>query len=181
MNPCVQNQTWPLHHLSYASPMTSSTQMKPDVGANDLTQQSASVSTFVQSTLGQFPPAAPKQQTGDGSQNPWNHSLVYSSNIWGGCLLEQFVIVRSGRVYSPVPHKRGDVYIRIFDFFSIHVKVLFQIKVLIFIFFSHDWPRKTFLDTIHSPPYYWIFFISAPIMFGPSSYSAPACLLGIGE
>lgn len=75
MNPCVQNNTWPLHHLSYASVMTTA-QMKP----NDIVQQTATVSSFAPSSLGQFPPA-PKQPPVDPNQNPWNHSLVYSSNI----------------------------------------------------------------------------------------------------
>ncbi|XP_057306633.1 T-box transcription factor T homolog 1-like [Hydractinia symbiolongicarpus] len=73
MNPCIQNNTWPLHHLNYGSPMTTAP-LKPD----DVIQQSVAVSSFA-STLGQFPTG---KQTGvDPNANPWNHSLVYPSNI----------------------------------------------------------------------------------------------------
>jgi len=75
MNPCIQNNTWPLHHLNYAAnPMTTAS-LKPD----DIIQQSIASSTFSQSTLGQYP--TPKQNGAvDPNANPWN-PLVYSSNI----------------------------------------------------------------------------------------------------
>lgn len=74
MNQCIQNNTWPLHHLNYASPMTSA-QMKPD----DVINQTMSSGSFSASTFGQFPTT----KTGgvDQTTNPWGHSLAYSTNI----------------------------------------------------------------------------------------------------
>ena len=48
--------------------------LKPD----DLIQQSVAVSSFTQTSLGQY---STKQPTVDPNANPWNPSLVYPSNI----------------------------------------------------------------------------------------------------
>ncbi|XP_066922418.1 T-box transcription factor T-like [Clytia hemisphaerica] len=73
-NQCIQNNTWPLHHLNYNSAMTSA-QLKPD----DVINQTMSGTTFTASTFGQFPTT---KATGvDPNANPWAHSLAYSTNI----------------------------------------------------------------------------------------------------
>ena len=74
-NQCIQNNTWPLHHLNYNSPMTSS-QLKPD----DIINQTMAGTAFsTASSFGQFPTTKP---TGvDPHANPWGHSLAYSTNI----------------------------------------------------------------------------------------------------
>lgn len=74
MNPCVQNTTWPLHHLNYGTASMTTASLKPD----DLIQQSVAVSSFTQTSLGQY---STKQPTVDPNTNPWNPSLVYPSNI----------------------------------------------------------------------------------------------------
>ena len=74
MNPCIQNSTWPLHHLNYGLPMTTAS-----IKQDDVVQQSVAVSSFSPSNLGQFP--SEKQSNVDPNANPWNHSLIYPSNI----------------------------------------------------------------------------------------------------
>ncbi|XP_047127278.1 brachyury protein homolog 1-like isoform X1 [Hydra vulgaris] len=71
----MQNNTWPLHHLNYAVPMTTSS-MKHD----ELIQQNSIISNYSQNSLGQYP-TINKPSIVDPNMNPWSHSLVYPSNI----------------------------------------------------------------------------------------------------
>lgn len=73
-NQCIQNNTWPLHHLNYNSVMTSA-QLKPD----DVINQTMTGTTFSTSTFGQFPTTKPNGV--DPNANPWGHTLAYSTNI----------------------------------------------------------------------------------------------------
>lgn len=75
MGQCIQNTTWPLHHLNYVSPMTLA-QMKPDDVAN---QTMTSGSFSAPTTFAQFPTTT---KTGvEQTTNPWGNPLSYPTNI----------------------------------------------------------------------------------------------------
>lgn len=75
MNPCLQNDTWPLHHLGYSTSMNSIT-----LKANNSFQQNDNINcSFTPSNLNQF--SLVNKSAVDPNSYPWNHSFLYSSNI----------------------------------------------------------------------------------------------------